>query len=147
MRIAPIAMAAMLFFGTLGPALASGTLRSQESDGTVRTYDNVSIKVVNHTLRITTHDGKGTLVVSQAACSYVGEIKRCYPTKITLEQGGAMKPIDLKNGTIYVNTTDQPQPLQFTSHQLPPGGILFSIKTDIGTYVTVTGKVDSGLTR
>ena len=97
MRIAAAVSVLLLLFGTAGPAFADGTLRSQESDGTVRVYQNVSIKVVNHTLRISTHDGKGTLIVSQAACSYVGDIKRCYPTKVSLEQGGATKPIDLKN--------------------------------------------------
>ncbi len=140
-------MVALLFFGALCPALAAGTLRAQESDGTVRTYKNVSIKVVKQTLRITTQDGKGTLVISQAACSYVGALKRCFPITVSLEQGGSTKPLDFKRGTIYVNTTADTQPLEMTSQQLPPGGILLAFVTDIGTYVTMTGKVDSGLAR
>ena len=134
--------AAIFFFGTLGPALADGTLRAQESTGTVHVYNNVSIKVVHQTLRITTSDGKGTLIISQAACSYVGALKRCFPIKVSLEQGGSTKPIDLKRGTIYVNTTSETQPLEMTSQQLPPRGILLAFVTEIGTYVTMTGKVD-----
>jgi hypothetical protein len=142
MRIAPIAAAALLFFGTLGPALATGTIRLQESDGDVRTYTNVTIKVVHQTLRITSADGKGTLIVNQAACSFVDKIQRCYPLKVSLEQGGVTKPLDLKRGTIYVNTTGAAQPMPMSSQQLPSHGILLSFVTDIETYVTMTGKVD-----
>jgi hypothetical protein len=145
MRIAPIA-AALLVLASANPVLASGTIRSQESDGTIRVYHHVSINVVHRTLRITTQDGKGTLVINQAACSYVGLLERCYPSKISLEQGGATKPLDLKRGTIYVNTTGQNQQLPLSSQQLPPHGILLSITTMRDTYVTMTGKID-GLVR
>ena len=142
MRSTPTIAALLLFFAALGPAFAAGTLRIQESDGDVRTYDNVSVKVVHHTLRITSADGKGTLIVNQAACSFVDRIQRCYPLKVSLEQGGATKPIDLKRGTIYVNTTSDAQQMPLSSQQLPAHGILLSFVTDIGTYVTLTGKVD-----
>jgi hypothetical protein len=142
MRIAPIVAAALLFFGVLGPALANGTLRVQESTGKVRTYDKVTVKVVQHTLRITSADGRGTLIVNQAACSFVDKIQRCYPLKVSLEQGGVTKPLDLKRGTIYVNTTGDVQSMPMSSQQLPSHGILLSFVTDIETYVTMTGKVD-----
>jgi hypothetical protein len=141
MRIAA-AVTLLVFLGTLAPALATGTLRKQESDGDVAVYNNVSVKVVHQSLRITSADGKGTLVINQAACSYVDQIQRCYPLKVSLEQGGVTKPIDLKNGTIYVNTTDSPQQMPLSSQMLEPKGVLLSLTTDIGTYVTMTGKVD-----
>ncbi len=134
--------AAIFFFGALGPALAEGTIRSQESNGNVHVYNNVSIKVVHKTLRITSADGKGTLLVNQAACSYVGALQRCYPLKVSLEQGGATKPLDLKHGTIYVNTTDQNQQMPLSSQQVPPHGILLFFNTVRDTYVTLTGTFD-----
>jgi hypothetical protein len=142
MRTLTAAITLLVFLGILAPALATGTLRKQDSDGDVTVYDNVSVKVVHRTLRITSADGKGTLVINQAACSYVGQIQRCYPLKVSLEQGGATKPLDLKNGTIYVNTTESTQQMPFSSQQLPPNGVLLSLVTKIGTYVTMTGKVD-----
>jgi hypothetical protein len=140
------ALTTLIFLGTLVPAFAGGTLRSQESDGTVRVYNNVSIKVVHRTLRITSHDGKGTLVINQASCSYEGALERCSPLKVTLEQGGATKTIALKNGTIYVNPTNENQQLPLSSQQLPGHGILLSFNTQRGTYVSMTGTVD-GLVR
>lgn len=142
MRIAAATAALFLFFGAVGPAGAQGTLRAQESDGTVRVYNNVSINVVHQTLRVTSADKKGTLIINQAACSYVGTLQRCYPLKVSLEQSGVTKPIDLKSGTIYVNATDQTQQMPLSSQTLPRHGVLLSINTDRGTYVTMTGTVD-----
>lgn len=142
MRTFIAAITLLTFLGSLAPALATGTLRKQESDGDVTVYNNVSVKVVHRTLRITSADGKGTLVINQAACSYVDQIQRCYPLKVSLEQGGVTKPLDLKHGTIYVNTSGTAQQMPLSSQQLPPNGILLSLTTDIGTYVTMTGKVD-----
>jgi hypothetical protein len=142
MRTFTAAITLLVFFGTLAPALATGTLRKQDSDGKVSVYNGVSIKAVHRTLRITSADGKGTLVINQAACSYVGQIQRCYPLKVSLEQSGTTKLIDLQRGTIYVNTTGTTQQMPFSSQQLPPMGILLSLTTKIGTYVTMTGKVD-----
>jgi hypothetical protein len=132
----------LVFLGALTPALATGTLRQQESNGNVRVYNNVSIKAVHRTLRITSSDGKGTLVINQAACSYVGEIERCFPLKVSLIQGGVTKTIDLKTGTIYVNLTSENQQLSLSSQQLPSHGVLLSFSTQRGTYVTMTGKLD-----
>jgi hypothetical protein len=137
-----VATVLLLVLSTLTPAFAQGTLRQQESTGTVRVYNDVGIRVVHRTLRITSHDGKGTLVVSQAACSYVGELERCFPQRISLVQGGVTKTIDLVHGTIYVNLTNQRQQLPLSSAQLPGHGILLSFNTRRGTYVTMTGKLD-----
>jgi hypothetical protein len=137
-----VATVLLLVLSTLTPAFAQGTLRQQESTGTVRVYNDVGIRVVHRTLRITSHDGKGTLVVSQAACSYVGELERCTPLRVSLVQGGVTKTIDLKSGTIYVNLTNHNQQLPLSSQQLSGHGILLSFNTQRGTYVTMTGKLD-----
>lgn len=146
MRTKTTAAVLILFFAVLAPALAQGTLRSQESSGTVRVYPNVTIRIANRTLRISSHDGKGTLVINQAACAYDGALERCTPLKVSLVQGGVTKTIDLKSGTIYVNPTEQSQQMPLSSQQLPAHGILLSFNTQRGTYVTMTGTVD-GITR
>jgi hypothetical protein len=143
MRIFSCATATLaLVASTLVPALAYGTVRVQQNDGTVRTYEGVLIKVVHKTLRITTHDGKGTLIISQAACAYSGELERCTPLKMSIEQGGSTKVLDFASGNIYVNPTGDMQQLSLSSTQLPPHGILLTIRTKIGTYVSLSGQID-----
>jgi len=125
------------------PAQAKATVQIQQSDGSSQTYDDVSVKLVkNQALHLTTADGKGTLIINKAACSYIGEIQRCLPYSASLDQGGSTKPIDFKDGTAYANMTDQNQTLPLSSQQLPPRGIVMLLKTKIGTFISVKGTID-----
>ena len=142
-RVFVAAMAASVFVlvGSL-VADATGTVRVQQDDGSVQVYKDAMIVVSNKTLRITTADKKGTLIIDKAACSYVGEVMRCLPNSMSLDQGGGLHPLDFQRGTVYLNATDDRQPLPLTSKQLPPRGIMLSLTTRIGTIVDVTGTID-----
>lgn len=112
----------------------------------MRVYKDVSIKVVHQTLRVTSADGEATFVINHAACAYDGYLERCTPIKMSLERDGTTRSIDFTGGTIYVNPTRSTQQLAHSSTQLPPHGILFSIRTKIGTFVSLSGQID-GLVR
>jgi hypothetical protein len=141
-----IARALIAIFITLALALpsavdAKGTVRVQQSDGSVDLYDNVTIMVVGNTLQVTTADGKGTIVINDSACSYVGQLMRCLPYRYVLKQNGE-HALDFQYGTIYYNPTQTKQQLSHSSTQLEPQGILLSVKSKKGTYVTLSGKLD-----
>lgn len=136
-----LALVTALGFG-LSPAGAEGTALIKQTDGSLDTYDNVSVAIVHKNLFVTTHDGKGTLVIQRAACAYQGELMVCFPTAATLVQGGASKPIDLRTGTIYLNLTDQAQQLVLSTTKVPPQSMLLSFTTKRGTYVSVSGRID-----
>jgi hypothetical protein len=137
-----LATASIIILGGAVTAGATGTVRVQQNDGSVQTYPNATIKVSNKTLRITTADKKGTLVIDKAACSFVGAVMRCLPYSMTLDQGGGATPLDFQRGTVYLNPTTDRQPLPLTSKQLPAHGIMLSLTTKIGTIVDVTGTMD-----
>jgi hypothetical protein len=141
-----IAIVLVAFAVPTAGADAKGTVRVQQSDGSTQTYDDVAIRVVKaKSLNITTADGVGTLVIDNAACSYVGAVKRCLLYGAQLQQGGATKPIDFDRGTLYANLTGEKQPLPLTSQQIPPKSVIMAFRTKIGTYVTLTGRIDSGV--
>ena len=142
-RAAAAIWAAVVFVlaGSL-TAGATGTVHVQQSDGSMQAYPNATIRVSNKTLRITTADKKGTLVIDKAACSFIGAVMRCLPYNMTLDQGGGATPLDFQRGTVYLNPTGDKQPLPLTSKQLPPHGIMLSLTTKIGTIVNVTGTID-----
>jgi hypothetical protein len=48
----------------------------------------------------------------------------------------------LQSGTVWLNPTRTEQPLSYSSTQLAPHGVLMSIHTKAGTYVSLTGTVD-----
>ena len=124
-------------------AMATGTTRVQHSDGTVNVYQPVGIKIIpDKALVITSPDGTGRIIIYRAACSYVGELMRCFPTGITWKQNGESHPLDLQRGTIYLNQTASSQPLPLSSTQVPANSIVMSLQTKRGTYINVTGTID-----
>ncbi len=131
-----------IFIFSVAQAGATGTVRVQQNDGSVRTYDDVSIRVKHNTLRIGSKDHKGVLVIDRAACSYVGELLRCLPTSFQLVQTGQTKTIQLINGLLYANLTDAPQQMTLSSTQMQAHHILVTLHTLRGTYITVRGQID-----
>jgi len=134
-------VAAFAFRGAT-PAIASGNVSLWQDDGVTRQYDGVTIRIVHQTLRITSADGRGTLVIEKAACSYRGDLQVCLPYKLSLEQGGESKPIRIVRGTVYANLTNGSLPLPQSNAQIGPRGIVMSITTKIGTVVNLTGTID-----
>ncbi len=140
-----------LIFGLLTAAVlaalpnvsaATGTARIQQADGNVKTYSNVRINIAQQKMSITSSDGKGTLVISKAACSMIGKMIRCYPYAATLEQGGTARPITVVNATVWLNPSGESQQLPRSSMHLPPRGVLLSLQTKAGTYVSLSGTAD-----
>ena len=122
---------------------ARGTVRVQKADGSVQVYPNVKISVVHHTLRMTTQDNQGTIVITDGACSMIDAIMRCLPYNFKLEQNGETNALDFDFGTVYYNPTTSKQQLRHSSTQLPADGILGSFRSTRGTYVSVSGTLDS----
>lgn len=122
-------------------AQANGTMRVQQADGSVQLYD-VTLAVSGRQLLITTSNKKGTLIVDEAACSFDSRVMTCIPERVRLRQNGTV-PLDFERGTVYFNKTNATQQLKYSSTQLPPNGVLGSMKSPKGTYVTWSGTLDS----
>jgi len=142
MKLLSILFLALALIVCASAAQARGTLTVQKAGKPIDSYANVRITIANKTLMVTSADGKGTLIIDKAACSYVGELQMCLPYDAKLKQGGTTSPIHIQKGTAYVNLTGTDQPLQYSSMRLPPRGILFSMTTKIGTIVNLTGVID-----
>ena len=137
----PVAVAAIVV-ALANPAQATGTMTILRANGQSNVYDGVEIKVMHGALFLTSGDGKGTLVIHRAACSYQGKVLVCFPTSATLIQSGEASPLDLKTGTLYFNSTDSPQPLVLSTKKLPAHSLLASFTTYHGTYVSLNGRID-----
>lgn len=132
----------MVWASSAQPVLAGGTVVIRQSDGHSDVYHDVTIKVIHGALFMTSADGKGTMVVHQAACSYQGNLMVCFPTAVTLVQAGQTSPISVRTGTIYVNSTDEPQQLALSTVKVPAHSIMLSMSTKRGTFVSLVGAID-----
>lgn len=127
---------------TAAPAGALGTARIQLADGTVKNYSNVYIRVANKSMSMTSADRKGTFILQKAACSIISNLMRCYPYSATLKQNGKSREIYLQYGTVWLNPSNTKQQLPASSTQLPPRGVMLSLRTKRGAYVSLTGTID-----
>ena len=109
-----------LVFAGVAPALAAGTTRIQQTDGVVNTYPSTRMRLTGHTLYITSGDGRGVLEVATGACTYAGELRRCYPSTVTLHQHHQDHVIPLDHGTVYFNLSDAVHHLLHSSERVPP---------------------------
>jgi hypothetical protein len=137
---AAAALMACLF--ATAAARAEGTLTIQQASGSTNVYHNVAIKVIHSALYLTSEDGKGTLVISRAACAYQGQLMVCLPTSAALVQSGKTSPLDFRKGTVYVNSTGDPQQLSASTVKVAPHSIVLSFTTKRGTYVSSIGQID-----
>jgi hypothetical protein len=144
-RCALLIATAAILFGCPISAVASGTVRVQQPDGSTKTYTNVRIRANYQNLALTSSDGKGTLVFGRASCTKIGELLQCLTYDATLFQNGTRTHIPLKSGTVWFNPSKTTQTLSHSSTQLPYHGILMSAESRRGTFVSLTGVVDGVL--
>jgi hypothetical protein len=123
-------------------AIAKGTVRINQDDGTAQRYAGSIIRLVGNTIRVFSPDTRDVLTISHAACSYVGEIQRCLPYKVTLRRNGSDRAIGFDRGSVYINPSAVAQPLPRSSTQLPPNGVLVFVRTARGTSIAVHGTID-----
>jgi len=141
-KAAPLLAIVACFALGAAPAGAKGTVLILHANGTSNVYHDSVIKIIHNALFVTSADGAGTFVVHKAACSYQGDLMVCFPTSAALVQSGSTKPLDLRTGTIYVNMTDDYQPMPMTTAKVAPHSIVVSFTTYKGTYCSLKGRID-----
>jgi hypothetical protein len=141
MRLALLALLACLTCIPVAAA-AKGTMTIVQANGVTNTYSDVEIKAIHGSLYLTSEDGKGTMVITRAACSHQGQLMICYATGATLVQSGETSPLDFQRGTVYVNDTDGYLPLVMSTTKVPPHSIMLSFTTKRGTTVALNGSID-----
>lgn len=124
------------------PAGATGTVVIAQRDGSTKTYRDVGIRIRDAELAITSPDRQGMLVIGKAACMREGALVKCLPYDATLYQYGSTFHVALKSGTVWLNPTASAQPLSFSSAHLQPRGVLLSVTTAKGTYMSLSGTID-----
>jgi hypothetical protein len=133
---------AALAIATASAANAKGVALVQQSDGTVRTYSNVDMRMAGQTLTLRSADRKGMLRIASGACSFIQDVERCLPYAVTLTQNGKTHQIVISHGTIFLNLTNTAHHLPLSSDMLAPRTVLVLLKTAHGTYITAKGTLD-----
>lgn len=123
-------------------ALATGTVRIQQSDNSVQTYNGVVMKLdqKNRALMLTSADRVSTVAITGSQCTPEGKLVRCTGGGFSLRQEGKTYTIPFKSATFYFNLSDQEQPSPLAA--VRPHSVVFDIVTRKGTHITGNGKLD-----
>jgi hypothetical protein len=141
MRSSPsLVAAAVLAASVFGPALASGTARIQQTNGSVNTYSGMRLQILPHSVVLRSPDGQDEVSM---LCESGGDgISVCRPQAFYFQRGAKAYSIPLRQGTVYINTSDDAQTLPLSSTRVPPHSILLALQTRRGTYIT--GQASAG---
>lgn len=142
MGMKPGPMLLALVVASTAPALATGALRIQQNDNTVEYYTNVSMRIVNKTLTLTSADKVSTVVIKGGSCAHTGDLVRCTGGAMSLRQAGATREIPFKSATFYFNLTGNELTLPLSTTKLGAHSVVFAARTDKGTYITGSGRLD-----
>ena len=135
-------LTATLFLTTFAVSNAIGTVRVQRPNGAVQVFSDVSLRLIHQALRVTSKNGQATLIIDHANCAYEGYLERCVPYGVKLMQEASTRPLEVKSGNIYANPTNHAHQLPNSSTQIPPHGILGTITTKTGAYISLSGTID-----
>ncbi len=141
-----VALAATFAIVPSAPAMATGTVRIQQRDGSVKTYDGVIMKVGHKTLTLISADKVSTVGITGADCAPNGALVRCTGGGFSLLQDGQKHVVPFKSATFYFNPTDGDQVLPLSTMKIGARSVIFAVQTAKGTYITGNGKLDEGPT-
>ncbi len=123
-------------------ARASGTVFVQHGPGDRTEYTGVHFSIGKYTLKITSPDRKGVLVISIVGCEKQGDVHRCLPGGAEYRANGAIRAINITGGTLYFNMTKQEQHLALSSTQVAARGVVFAFHTAHNTFVSGSATID-----
>jgi hypothetical protein len=136
-------------------ALAAGTVRIEQRNGSAQTYIGVVMKMKDHTLTMTSADGVSRVMVAVSGgnCWPTSGLVYCAGGEMSLQQGGKVQAIPFKAAKFYLNLTDQEQssdPLAgllsasgwVVVSKVGPHTVVFAVLTEKGTHITGNGKLD-----
>ncbi|HEV8021220.1 MAG TPA: hypothetical protein VGP41_08180 [Candidatus Lustribacter sp.] len=142
MRLFGLMLAACML-AVAAPAFATGTVRIQQRDGSVKTYPSVILKLDGSwSLALTSADKVSTVVLSGGNCTPAGDIVRCSGGRLSFHQDGRNHAVPFKTATFYFNLTDRQQPLSSSATKIAPNSVSFAVTTAKGTSLTGSGKLD-----
>jgi hypothetical protein len=133
---------AALAVAMTAPAWATGTLKIQQNNNSISTYTEVGIKIVGKTLMLTSADKWSTVIISGGSCVEDNGLKRCNAKQLSMDEDGTPHVIPFVNATFYFNLTDADVMLPLSTIKIAPNSVIFSAKTNKGTYITGSGTID-----
>jgi hypothetical protein len=135
--------ACLMAFALQIPALATGEINVEHSNGDIDTYSDVSIANAPQVLYIKSKEGNTMLLITKNECKKEGELLVCDKARAGVDTNGVMEELNMKEIILFINPTKTRQPIEGSKITLSPETFLLEMSTANGNYITGAGKIDS----
>jgi len=125
------------------PALATGEVTVEHSNGEISSYSNVTISNAPKVLYFKSKEGNTKLLITKNECKKEGELLVCDQARAGVDTNGVMEELNVKQVILFINPTNKRQPIKGSKVTLAPGTVFLEMSTANGNYVTGSGKIDS----
>lgn len=125
------------------PAFAQGEIAVEYADGNTEINENVEIYNSNDILYFKAEEGGTTLMITKKECDKEGSLLVCNKARMGLDTYGVLEEIEVKEIFLFINPTNDVQPIPGSKVRMTPNTILLEALTEKDTYITGIGKIDS----
>jgi hypothetical protein len=125
------------------PALATGEVNVEHSNGDISSYSNVTISNAPKVLYFKSKEGNTKLLITKNECKKEGELLVCDQARAGVDTNGVMEELNVKQVILFINSTNKRQLIKGSKVTLAPGTVFLEMSTANGNYVTGSGKIDS----
>ena len=125
------------------PALATGEVDVEHSNGEINSYSNVTIANAPKVLYFQSEEGNTRLLITKNECKKEGKLLVCDQARAGVDTNGVMEELDVKQIILFINPTNQRQPIKGSKVTLAPGTVFLEMSMVNGNYITGSGKIDS----
>ncbi len=134
----------LLILAAVAPnsAFAKGEITVEQADGNIDIYSAVEISNTDNIIYFKGQEGS-TLLITKNECSKEGELLVCNKARMGIDTDGVIEEIGVREIFLFINSTNQAQPIKGSTVTLTPGTVLLEAVTEKGAYITGLGKIDS----
>jgi len=125
------------------PTLAEGLVTVEYPNGDSTNYPGVRILSNNEILNVKDGEEGKVLEIQKKDCHTEGEVAVCTGGTVIIDTYGVKEAMLVKQLVVFTNTTTKQQPIKDSKVTLGPKSVMAEILSQKGTYVNISGKIDS----
>jgi len=125
------------------PTLAEGLVTVEYPNGDSNNYPDVKILSNNEILSVDDGGEGKVLQILKKDCHKEGEVSVCNGGTASIDTYGVKEAMLVKQMVVFTNNTNQAQPIKDSKVTLGPKSVMAEILTQKGTYINISGKIDS----
>ena len=127
----------------IAPALAKGEISVELPNGDFEVYSDVTISNTADIVYFASEESSTILMITKKDCVKEDKLLVCDKARIGVDTDGVIEEIGVKEIFLFINPTNERQPIKGSTVTMSPNTILLEAATTKGTFITGLGRIDN----